>query len=68
MILLMIYQSVRAYYECAFSRFVDNIGLSVQREMFAKLRNELKRWLVEKLGIEAANGKICRSYSKDRVN
>lgn len=34
-------KSVRAYYECAFSRFVDTVCASIYGELFMKCRNEL---------------------------
>ena len=32
---------MRAYYECAFSRFVDILCASVDGELFVKCRNDL---------------------------
>ena len=32
---------MRAYYECAFSRFVDIVCASVHGELFMKCRNDL---------------------------
>ncbi|KAL8720623.1 MAG: hypothetical protein Q9181_007883 [Wetmoreana brouardii] len=43
---------VRGYYDCVFTRFVDNIYLGIQAELFAKCRDELGTALKQRTGLE----------------
>ncbi|MCJ1463834.1 hypothetical protein MMC07_002443 [Pseudocyphellaria aurata] len=43
--------SVRGYYECAFSRFVDVVCQGIQGELFLSCRNEIGAVMKEQIGI-----------------
>ena len=49
--------SVRGYYECAYTRFVDNVCQSIQAELFLKCREGISSALEEHLGIMKPDGK-----------
>lgn len=54
---LMGEQSVRGYYECAFSRFVDVVCQGIQGELFLSCRNEIGALMKEQIGILKPDGK-----------
>lgn len=59
-------QSVRGYYECAFSRIVDVVCQGVQGELFLSCRNEIGAVMKERIGILKPDGKFfsaCRDRS-----
>ncbi|KAI9876220.1 MAG: hypothetical protein M1830_007009, partial [Pleopsidium flavum] len=59
--------TVRGYYDCAFSRFVDTICRDVQGELFAKCRNGIYMELEEELGVMEgdANERCARLMAED---
>lgn len=56
--LLTVSQDVRAYYECAFSRFADIVGQSIMGELFVKYRTSLRQYLIQELGIDREDGTL----------
>ena len=56
-------KSVKGYYECAFSRFVDNVCQSIACELFSKCRDQLGSVLKHELRVTEADGKLdCILY------
>ncbi|MCJ1430767.1 hypothetical protein MMC27_000117 [Xylographa pallens] len=51
--------TTRAYYECAVSRMADSIGQGINYDFFRKLksREELRPFMIRKLGMDAANAR-----------
>lgn len=57
-------QTVRGYYDCAYSRFVDVICRDIQGELFARCRNGIHMELEEQLGVMEKDGRIpARSFN-----
>lgn len=56
---------MRAYYECAFSRFVDTVCASVDGELFMKCRNNLVEAVKEHFRATEPGGKSSVMSSSD---
>ncbi|MCJ1380280.1 hypothetical protein MMC17_003383 [Xylographa soralifera] len=63
-VVLIAKQTVKAYYERAFSRFVDSIALGIHFELFEECRSRLPTVLRHDLGIERPNGKYEEEISR----
>lgn len=61
-VFLMAFQTVKGYYEYAFSRFVDVIGLSIQGELFVACRNDIGKVMKDEIGLTESDGKSARSF------
>lgn len=55
-------QTVKGYYEYAFSRFVDTIGLGIQGELFVACRNEIGKVLKDEIGLTESDGTFAQSF------
>ena len=55
---LMNGQKVKGYYECAFSRFVDYVCLSIHFELFSKCRIEIVGEIRKQLCLDEAGGEL----------
>ena len=62
---LAVIAKVQAYYKIAMSRFVDNIFLSVQAQVFARIAVEISAALEQRLGLLDRDGEWldCSSFS-----
>ena len=49
-------QTVKGYYECSYSRFVDIVCSSIHCELFGKCRNNLYPAMMEKFGVTEPGG------------
>ncbi|KAI9730129.1 MAG: hypothetical protein M1834_006122 [Cirrosporium novae-zelandiae] len=60
-------QNIRAYYECACSRFVDTICQGIQIQLFEKIRDKLPKTLEDMFGIMKpdANERCARLMAED---
>jgi hypothetical protein len=55
-------QTVKGYYEYAFSRYVDVVGLGIQGELFMACRSEISKTLKEEIGLTESDGKLATSF------
>lgn len=62
LLILILDQTVKGYYEYAFSRFVDVIGLGIQAELFVACRTEISKALKEEIGLTESDGKFAQSF------
>ena len=60
---LAVMAKVQAYYKIAMSRFVDNLFLSVQAQVFAKIAVEISAALEQRLGLHDRDGKLLFSFA-----
>ena len=54
---------VKAYYECAYFRFVDVVSASVQCELFTKCRNDIITRMKEVFGLFEPDGMFPVTFS-----
>ena len=52
---------MRAYYGCAYSRFVDVIGQGIELELFESIRNDLGEELTKGLELDCSDGMYLQS-------
>lgn len=52
-------QTVKAYYECAYYRFVDTVGASVHCELFEKCRKDITKEMKKVFRLTEASGRSC---------
>ena len=55
-------QHVKGYYECAYSRFVDNVYQAISCELFSKCRDELGSVIKQQLRITESDGRFLFLY------
>ena len=51
-------QTVKGYYECAYSRFVDVVCASIHGELFNKCRDDIGREMKQQLGVIEDGGRF----------
>ncbi|KIK69970.1 hypothetical protein GYMLUDRAFT_151336 [Collybiopsis luxurians FD-317 M1] len=63
---LEIMADVRAYFQVAYKRFVDNIPLALDHEIVKGFERDLVRILSNRLGIHGENGpEICKEFARE---
>lgn len=61
-------QTVKGYYECAYSRFVDVVCASIHCELFNKCRDDIGREMKQQFGVIEDGGRFRHlSYSTSNL-
>ncbi|KAF9465139.1 P-loop containing nucleoside triphosphate hydrolase protein [Collybia nuda] len=66
---LVVMADVRAYFQVAYKRFVDNVPLAVDRDLVRGVRHDVLKMLNTGLGITGPEGHlICRELAQENQN